>query len=80
MVDDEKDIHDILKAFFELQGFEVFEAVEGVEASKTVRKEPFDVVLADLRMSGLDGLGVLKLYRLSRSVRYAFLDVMPVMF
>jgi len=60
IVDDEKYIRDMLKAFFEYQGFEVFEAADGMEASEKVREEAFDLVLTDLRMPGLDGLEVLK--------------------
>ena len=63
IVDDEKDIRDTMRAFFELQGFEVFEAADGVEAIERVREEPFDVVLTDLMMPGLNGLEVLKLVR-----------------
>lgn len=63
IVDDEKYIRDMLKAFFEYQGFEVFEAADGMEASEKVREEAFDLVLTDLRMPGLDGLKVLKLVK-----------------
>jgi DNA-binding response OmpR family regulator len=63
IVDDEEGIRDTLRAFFEIQGFEVFDAADGVEASERIREEPFDVVLTDLRMPGLDGLGVLRLVR-----------------
>lgn len=60
IVDDEKGIREILRPFFESQGFEVFEATDGVEAVEMARKESFDVVLTDLKMPGLDGLEVLK--------------------
>jgi two-component system response regulator PilR (NtrC family) len=63
IVDDEKYLRDMLRAFFEYQGFEVFEAADGIEASEKVREEPFDLVLTDLRMPGLDGLEVLKLVK-----------------
>jgi len=66
IVDDKKDIRDTMRAFLELQGFEVFEAADGVEASERVREEPFDVVITDMRMPGPDGLEVL---RLVKSVR-----------
>jgi DNA-binding NtrC family response regulator len=63
-VGDEKNIRDVLRAFFEFQGFEVFEAADGMEASQKIREEPpFDVVLTDLRMPGTDGLQVLKVGR-----------------
>jgi two-component system response regulator PilR (NtrC family) len=63
IVDDEKYLRDTLRAFFEYQGFQVFEAADGIEASEKVRQDSFDLVLTDLRMPGLDGLEVLKLVK-----------------
>jgi len=63
IVDDEKDIRTVLRHFFEIKGFEVSEATDGVEALEKVNKESFDVVLTDLRMPGPDGLEVLRLVK-----------------
>jgi DNA-binding NtrC family response regulator len=38
---------------------EVREAPDGVQALRAMEQEPFDVVLLDLRMPGLDGMAVL---------------------
>lgn len=60
IVDDEKGIREVLRDFFEGEGFEVFEAADGAGALEMARKERFDVVLTDLKMPGLDGIQVLK--------------------
>jgi len=60
IVDDEGPIREVLRDFFEGEGFEVSEAVDGAGALELARKEPFDVVLTDLKMPGLDGIQVLK--------------------
>ena len=39
IVDDDKDIRTVLRAFFEIKGFEVSEATDGVEALEKVNKE-----------------------------------------
>ncbi len=60
IVDDEKDIREVLRDFFEIEGFEVSEAADGSEALELVRDDSFDVVLTDLLMPGPDGLEVLE--------------------
>ncbi|MBW2055919.1 MAG: response regulator [Deltaproteobacteria bacterium] len=60
IVDDERGIRDVLREFFEGEGFEVFEAADGADALELARREHFDVVLTDLKMPGLDGLQTLK--------------------
>jgi CheY-like chemotaxis protein len=60
VVDDEKDVREVLRDFLEIEGFEVFEAAEGKSALEIARKHSFDVVLTDLSMPGPDGFGVLK--------------------
>lgn len=60
VVDDEKDVRDVLRDFFQGEGFEVFEAADGTTALEIARKQPLDVVLTDLKIPPPDGLGVLK--------------------
>jgi len=60
IVDDEEGIREVLRDFFEGEGFVVLEAADGACALEMAKKEPFDVVLTDLRMPGLDGLQVVK--------------------
>jgi len=60
IADDEAAIRELLKKFFRQEGFEVWEAANGTQTLKLVKKREFDVVLTDLKMPGLDGLGVLE--------------------
>ena len=60
VVDDEKSMRDLLAITLEKQHFEVTVADGGQAAIATLRREPFDVVITDLRMPTADGLQVLR--------------------
>jgi len=60
VVDDEIDVCDFTKNFFEKRGFEVFTAANGEEAFSTVRDKTPDIVLLDVKMKFMDGITVLK--------------------
>jgi two-component system, response regulator, stage 0 sporulation protein F len=60
VVDDENDICDFVKNFFQERGFEVFTALSGEEALLIVKKETPSIVLLDIRMKGMDGIATLK--------------------
>jgi len=55
-VDDEEDILDIASQFFELKGYRVFTAGNGVEAMKVIEKEPIDCCFTDINMPEMSGL------------------------
>jgi len=60
VVDDEEEICDFLKCFFEERDFNVRTAQSGDEALKKVNEDPPDVCLLDIKMPGMDGIEVLK--------------------
>ncbi len=60
IVDDEEGIREVLRDFFEGEGFKVFEAAAGTDALEMTRENRFDVILTDLIMPGPDGLEVLE--------------------
>jgi DNA-binding response OmpR family regulator len=60
IVDDEIEICDFLKMFFEERGYKVEVAYSGTEALEKVASFGPDVVLLDIKLPGMDGLAVLK--------------------
>ncbi len=63
VVDDDKDICDILKARFAQFQFNVRTACDGIEAYKLVLEKRPDCILLDIRMPNLDGLTFLRKVR-----------------
>ncbi len=60
VVDDEEGMRDMLRALLGKAGFAVVDAADGQAALTRLRDGDIDVVLADVRMPQLDGLGLLK--------------------
>jgi DNA-binding NtrC family response regulator len=60
VVDDERSIRVGLKGLLAKEGYEVAIAESGSEALRFLDGQPFDLVLTDLRMPGLDGVSLLK--------------------
>ena len=60
VVDDEHDICDFVSNFFSERGFQVFTALSGEEALAVVKKERPELVLLDIKMTGMDGIAALK--------------------
>jgi len=60
VVDDEQDICDFVKNFFQERGYEVLTALGGEEALEITKKEKPELVLLDIKMKGMDGIATLK--------------------
>jgi len=60
VVDDEVSIVEVLKGILRRQGYRVKTALSGEEAMACVRAEPFDLMISDIRMGGMDGLCLLE--------------------
>ena len=56
IVDDEFSVRDSLESWFRRDGFRTGTAESGEEALVQLRDSTWDVVLADIRMAGMDGL------------------------
>lgn len=63
VVDDEKDITDMLARFLKDAGHEPITAQSGLEAVEKVTKDKPEIVLLDIRMPGMDGVETLKKIR-----------------
>lgn len=65
VADDEKEIVDLLRLYFENSGFEVIEAFDGVQALKIIREigSSIDIAIIDIMMPAMDG------YTLTKKIR-----------
>jgi DNA-binding NtrC family response regulator len=60
LVEDEVNMARTLAKNLERAGYVVEHAAEGAAALARLQEEPFDVVLTDLKMPGMDGMGLLR--------------------
>ena len=58
VVDDDEDIRDVLSQMVQRLGHEVSTANDGLEALDALRQQRFDVMILDMSMPRLSGLGV----------------------
>ncbi|MFC1708437.1 response regulator [Candidatus Omnitrophota bacterium] len=63
IVDDEKDIREIIKIPLLQSGFQVFEAGNGKEAVELAKKEKPDLITLDIMMPGIDGFQTAKIIK-----------------
>jgi DNA-binding NtrC family response regulator len=68
VVDDEPNARAALRTILSEEGYEIFEAADGEAGLSKLFEEAPDIVLADVRMPKLDGLGMLKKAREQGSV------------
>jgi CheY-like chemotaxis protein len=59
IVDDESKMRHILKIMLSLEGHNVEGAQDGEKALAMVRERPYDLVISDIQMPGMDGLALL---------------------
>jgi diguanylate cyclase (GGDEF)-like protein len=67
LVDDVRDNRLLLKRRLERRGFDVVEAESGWAALELIEKDPFDLVLLDIMMPGIDGIETLKRIRAQKT-------------
>ncbi|HEY3067336.1 MAG TPA: response regulator [Methylomirabilota bacterium] len=60
IVDDETPVLDVLREYFEGQGYHVETANSGLDALAAIGRQVPDLVLLDMRMPGIDGLETLR--------------------
>lgn len=62
IVEDESSLNEAYQVTLNSAGFDIYSAFDGEEALELTKDNHFDVILLDLRMPILDGIGFLKEY------------------
>jgi len=60
IVDDQYGIRILLNEVFQKEGYQTFQAANGVQAIDIVKKHSPDLVLLDMKIPGMDGIEILK--------------------
>ena len=60
IVDDEPCVRQLLVHILSQEGYDCTTAADGIEALQRLGQEPFSVIISDIRMPGLDGIGLLR--------------------
>ncbi len=63
VIDDEKDIVELLSYNLQKENFDVSPSFNGEEALKMIRKEPFDLIILDLMLPGIKGLELCRMLK-----------------
>ena len=63
IADDDPDIHNLLSAALADEGYTLDDANDGLQALSALELKPYDLVITDIRMPGLDGLQLLERIR-----------------
>ena len=73
VVDDEERMRNLLKKVLAKQGFSVETSSNGIDALDKVERNPFDVIIADIRMPEMNGMDLLKAVRETRPDIYVII-------
>lgn len=63
IVEDEKRMRDLLVDYFEVDGYKVYQAADGVEALSVFQANEIDLIILDIMMPKLDGYSVCRKIR-----------------
>ena len=68
IVDDEINISELIKKYATFEGYQVCEAVDGIEAIEKCKNEEFDIIIMDVMMPELDGFSAVKEIRKTKNI------------
>ncbi len=63
VVDDEDDIRNLIMTYLKKEGYQVYEAADGLQAVSTARDQALDLVILDIMLPKMSGLEVLSTLR-----------------
>ena len=69
VVEDDEHIRDLVALHLRLEGFEAVPAGDGTEGLKLARSEPFDLMILDVMLPGLDGITMTRAIRREPQLR-----------
>jgi two-component system alkaline phosphatase synthesis response regulator PhoP len=67
LVEDEENLHEALKMNLEMEGYSVTSAYTGNEALKHIANEYFDLIILDVMLPDVDGIGVAESVRINNN-------------
>lgn len=76
VADDSLASRELLREVLEAAGYRVLEAANGIEALEMIRRSEPDLAFLDIRMPGMDGIGVVR--ELRKDIRFEALPVIAV--
>jgi DNA-binding response OmpR family regulator len=68
IIEDEKEIADLIEIYLVNEGYEVFKANSGEDGLETLSEHPIQLVLLDIMMPGIDGLEVCRIIRKDKNI------------
>jgi len=63
IVEDDKDINDLIAYNLRKEDFYVDQAFDGLSAQEIIKKESFNIVILDIMLPGIDGFDICKLIK-----------------
>jgi len=60
LIDDDEWIRDSMRLFFESEGCDLETLETAEEALERIEKQPFDIIISDFRLPGMDGIELFK--------------------
>ncbi|MDD4642704.1 MAG: response regulator transcription factor, partial [Erysipelotrichaceae bacterium] len=72
--DDDKDIVNALKIYLSAEGYQIFEAYNGIEAIDIVKEKDIQLILLDIMMPQMDGIKATSILREQFNIPIIFLS------
>lgn len=73
IVEDDLQMNNALKIYFEKAGYAVFQAFNCIDAESDLKKEDIDIIIADVGLPGQSGLELAKKIRKDKNIPFVFL-------